>query len=635
MFCVVLLCFKHRRAGWCLLLKSNDKTVLVYHSSAVAVGCIVLFSPYKVYVSRYSESFDNRLVCNLRCDGFLATPYDLGVGTAYNRVILRNSVCAPELNATDSKLALSNATFSNIKLRKLELICDLRALASVRQLNRDLVFIDSLWCVYRDPFCLLRWFINTKNVASGNVYDFFLFISSVYGIFVHVNYANARLRNSVLNERLLLLSGYVNLANETVLSSNERLFSVISVLDIDWLRRESVDYNTVFVLSSNTRFNMCSIRRVLSLFVLDGSTFWYFRFRALKFKMKYLFLNSAVISANNCFCCGVLYSSVKLLRLAGITATNVGAIMFLKLPVWRLDLKSSVDSLQSWRASLGREWLLDKMENSCKLRVLNVTLARTYFNVLMLLRRYFNGFGFREFKTDCFLYKQHARLFKALSFVLLHTVDNNLFVRCSAVPNLAAQYSRYSSAVCGVFETGKLTVNCKAFDFFCVIGDAQIFSHLFCSVYSMFFRALPLIVETSGDDWQVLDLSLNAVCVCGKLSCLALRFYSFVKNVFYFECRSESNARLPRTLAVCVFNSIYFIVEVGITLGLRNFASKLQRYNSMLCSVRLQSSDRFVSFSLVCLSLKSFVPSFGFFNNLCLVLENFIQSNNSKLVWRC
>lgn len=265
--------------------------------------------------------------------------------------------------------------------------------------------------------------------------------------------------------------------------------------------------------------------------------------------------------------------------------------------------------------------------------MLSVTSARAYFNVLMLLRRCFNSFGFREFKTDCFLYKQHVRLFRALSFVLLHTANNNLFIRCSAVPNLAVQYSKHSSTVCGVYETGKLTVNCRAFEFFCVIGDAQIFSHLFCSVYNTFFRALPLIVKSSGDDWQVLDLSLNAVCLCGKLSCVALRFYGFVKDVFYFECRS--NARLPRALAVCVFNSICFVVEVGATLGLRNFAAKLQRYNSMLCSVRLRSYDCFESFSLACLSLKSFVPSSEVFYNLCSVLESFIQSNNSKLVWRC
>lgn len=65
------------------------------------------------------------------------------------------------------------------------------------------------------------------------MYDFFVFISSVYGVFIHINYAGARLRNSVANERLLLLSGYIKLANEVVLSSSERLFSIIGALDID------------------------------------------------------------------------------------------------------------------------------------------------------------------------------------------------------------------------------------------------------------------------------------------------------------------------------------------------------------------------------------------------------------------
>ncbi len=194
----------------------------------------------------------------------------------------------------------------------------------------------------------------------------------------------------------------------------------------------------------------------------------------------------------------------------------------------------------------------------------------------MLLRRYFNSFGFREFKTDCFLYKQHVFLFRALSFVPVFTVNNNLFVRCSAVPNLAAQYSRRSSAVCGVYETGKLTVNCRTFKFFCAIGSSQIFSHLFCAVYNTFFRILPLIVRSSGDDWQVLDLSLNTVCACGKLSYSALGFYGFVENVFYFECRSGGCDWLPRAPAVHVFNSIRFIVEVGIAFGVHKLVRKLR-----------------------------------------------------------
>ncbi len=65
------------------------------------------------------------------------------------------------------------------------------------------------------------------------MYDFFVFASSVYGVSIHINFAGARLRNSVANERLLLLSGYVGLANELVLGSNERLFSIVGVLDID------------------------------------------------------------------------------------------------------------------------------------------------------------------------------------------------------------------------------------------------------------------------------------------------------------------------------------------------------------------------------------------------------------------
>ncbi len=81
------------------------------------------------------------------------------------------------------------------------------------------------------------------------------------------------------------------------------------------------------------QLNISLIRRVWGLFVQDGSMSKYSKFRTLKLGIKHLFLNSAAISANNWFCCGRLCSSVKLLQLAGIVATNVGAIAFLRLPV--------------------------------------------------------------------------------------------------------------------------------------------------------------------------------------------------------------------------------------------------------------------------------------------------------------
>ncbi len=85
-------------------------------------------------------------------------------------------------------------------------------------------------------------------------------------------------------------------------------------------------------MSARTRFNISLIRHVFGLFVLDGLMCGYSKFRTLKLGIRHLFLNSAVIVVNSCLCCGVLCGSVKLLQLTGITATSVGAIMFLKLP---------------------------------------------------------------------------------------------------------------------------------------------------------------------------------------------------------------------------------------------------------------------------------------------------------------
>ncbi len=42
----------------------------------------------------------------------------------------------------------------------------------------------------------------------------------------------------------------------------------------------------------------------------------------------------------------MLFNSVKLLKLIGVIVASVGSIMFLKLPIWRLDLANAIGSLQ-------------------------------------------------------------------------------------------------------------------------------------------------------------------------------------------------------------------------------------------------------------------------------------------------
>ncbi len=111
--------------------------------------------------------------------------------------------------------------------------------------------------------------------------------------------------------------------------------------------------------------------------------------------------------------------------------------------------------------------------------------AKAYLDVLMRLRRYFNGFGFTELRTDCLCFKQHARLFKALSLAPLYTAGGELFVRCSAVPSLALYYLKHNGGASGVYETGKLALS--RLNFFCAVGDSRVFLHLFRSVYSAFF----------------------------------------------------------------------------------------------------------------------------------------------------
>ncbi len=127
----------------------------------------------------------------------------------------------------------------------------------------------------------------------------------------------------------------------------------------------------------------------------------------------------------------------------------------------------------------------------------------------------------------------------------------------------------------------------------------------------------------------MLDLSLDAVCACGRLPAYALRSYGYGRDVFYFECL---NKRVVSAPTAHVFNAVHFVVRVGVTLGLRSFAYNLQLYTSMLCNARLRGFSQFSAFSLVVLRLECFAPSLGLRRKLCLALEDFIKSSGSELV---
>ncbi|XXM93346.1 MAG: hypothetical protein AAI946_00200 [Candidatus Hodgkinia cicadicola] len=652
-FCVVVRCFKLARfanhSGCYLLLRAGNEFVLAYCSKFVAIRSVVLFSRYCVYVPKYLESFNARSVYGVKCNGFLVTPYDLSASSVYNRVVLSNAASASAVSVRKlNKLDAINASLltelmcltkrisissSNIKLKRVELKRGLLTL-SAKQLSWELLCVSASWCVYKDSLRLLQWYVSANCSLEGSVRDFFVFISRLHNAFVYIGHSHTLLRNSVLNERLLLSEGYISLANEMLISEGGSLSSVVGVLDIDCFWKKAVNSNPVFVISSNARLSLNAVKRILSVLVLDSSRLSYTRLRTLALKVKHFFINFASVGIGLHTNWNVLCRRLKLLKLIGVTAVNIGAIVFLTLPIWRLDLINFVNVMRFWDIKLNRNcYLSAKFQNGCKRRI--VAYTTRHLSVLMLIRRYFSGFGFIEFKTSCLLSKQAVDLFADLSCAPVYSVNNDLFVKCSAAPELIACYSKHKFAACGVYELCKLSTSSATREAFCIIGDSQVFSHLFYSFYRTLFRSLPLIVKSAGNSWQVLDLNLEHVCLCDKLSYSVLSRYNLTKELFYFESVCKIASELLAQSATHVFNATDVIITLKPISELHNFVYKLQRYTSMLCSVRVLCCSRCLSSVLVSLRLKCFAPFPDLFCAVCLVLEDFITQNSSEILWKC
>ncbi|XXN19774.1 MAG: hypothetical protein AAJB65_00190 [Candidatus Hodgkinia cicadicola] len=636
MFCEVVRCFNLAPPavrGWFFLLKTRNKFALVYCSKMIAVGSIALFCAYK------DVGLSKVRINSVKCDGFLVTPYDLGLGTMHNRVLL---------SPVSGKFMLHNI-LGNMRLFRFDLVsfectsllscvraignggvplsASLSRLTGVRSFTLELMRVDAAWCVYRDSARLLRRFASVGVNMEGSVYDFIIYISKMCGVFVHRVLTCTQLRRSVLNERLFLFEGYVDLTNKTMAISNGRLSSVVGLLDANWAGDVN-DLSCSFLIASNLRLKTSLVKRVLGLFVLDSSRFLYIFYRSMAFGIKFLFLDFATISGYNS-----LRKKFRLLSRIGINIVSVGAVFFLQLPAWRVSEKV---------VSVAEVWNLEFKHNNranakygSKLAAHVNGAASIYFNGLMLTRRHLIRHGFIELKTSCLLPKQDLNVLDcafvgALNCVPVYNTKAELFVRSSAVPSLASFFSKTCGSR-GVCETGKLNVFDKSVNFLCALSDSVVFYHLFRIIFKKYFPTWPLVVESVNNNWQIIDLNLNAVCRCGKLF---LKVLKPSRALFYFEFVCIENMQPIITIAEAS-SAVDVVVRFPVNFMICDFVCKLQRFVSSVCCVQLQSCVYFLSFTMVVLRLECFMLNLNMINSCYLVLKRFISACGGELVWKC
>ncbi|XXN13818.1 MAG: hypothetical protein AAI978_00205 [Candidatus Hodgkinia cicadicola] len=644
---IILQRFKHKLAhrGWYVVVKVNNKFLLSYCCNVINLGNTVLFFPYEAYVPRYSESFGKKTINGIKCDGFLATPYDLNIGATCDRVVListRRSQLAQLANANvTSANTEAISLYLRAQLAQPQVACtsfwkqlpslDSLKFDSVDCLNRELLCVSAKWIVYKDFIHFRAQGIGIE-FETNSAHSLLASALALHGMFIHINCAGARVRSCLFNERLLLPEGYVSLANETIMSSSERLLCVVGVLSIDWGRTWAADSNAVFVIGSDAELSLKIAKRALSLFVLDSSALEYARLRKLSLKLKCLFLDKTAAKIRE-FDFSNLCRSINLLRLVSIGLVNFGATSFLKLPTWRLYIANALGSNYFWNINL--EQNVTKLIGCCTYQAgARLRASYTCFHALIAISLYFNAYGFTELKTECFIDKRKANLFKWLSYIPIYSSKSNLFIKCSAIPNLVTHYAKQRLTDFGVCEFGDLNLGCKTLKFLCAISNSHIFYHLFYFAYHTLFRVSPLVVDATNFVWKVIDLNLNVVCVCGKLPPSVLNVYKIANNTFYFESVCSFNKAWAGMPARHVYYITNIIVELDSTICLRKLASGLQHYVSARCNARLRWFKQFSHFVLAVLELKCFTFDFNLFHSLCSTLETFIEAN-AKSVWKC
>ncbi|ATY93477.1 Phenylalanine--tRNA ligase beta subunit [Candidatus Hodgkinia cicadicola] len=631
-FCEIVRCFKARlrspNCGWYFLLRTKNRFVLSYHSNVIAAKSVVLFCDYSnVKLSKIS-------INGVVCDGFLVTPYDLKLGSTYKRVLLSNFLSKFLLCSTLDRLklfksdlitfacapllALASMVSFKVSINKTASDFNLLGLSDVGFLTRELAIARAGWCAYRDSSNLLRWFINIGMCMEDNVYDFIVFISIVYNVFVHIAHTRSKLRRSVLNERLLFNEGYVDLTNKTVLTLNERLLSVVGLLDISWFGAVN-NSEHLFVIASNSKLKTSLVTRTLGLFILDGSKFSYSLYRNVVFKVRFLFLNFVTTSVYN-----RLWRRTNLLARIGINVVSVKAILFLKLPAWRLSEKV-ISSADVWNVELRRTNYINT-KPACNNRELQVCIEKNYLDALMLVRQYLSKNNFIELKTSCLLAGQNQN---TLNCTPVYGVKSELFVRNSAAASLAVFFSSKNNAgAAGVYETGKLNIFDKSVDFLCVLSNRFIFYYLFRIILRKYFLSWPLVVESVNKNWRVLNLKLDIVCRCGEFF-----LGGSAENLVYFELIYCNKQQITTTGDI--LGTVDFVARFSNNAGLWNFIYKLQQFVSFACYVRTQSCSLLSDFVIVVLRLEYYIRDLNLINNCCLLLERFAKLAGGKLVWKC
>ncbi len=212
------------------LFRICDRMSLAYSEFELKLGSSVLY--------RLFSRCCHRAVGGVVCCGMVCTFYDLKLAACYFRPLVVK-VCSSCADATkvgalkvgEIRGGLEGVLFKVFELLRMRHVGALKAIGSKAV---QLVRVDSQWnvslrrggysvwcvcckqCVFRDPCCLVSWFVGSGRKMSATTADSLVYLAVRYNVYVHIHDNASSLRSGVLNERYMANSGYTKMAADSL-----------------------------------------------------------------------------------------------------------------------------------------------------------------------------------------------------------------------------------------------------------------------------------------------------------------------------------------------------------------------------------------------------------------------------------
>ncbi|MFP3039466.1 MAG: hypothetical protein ACKESB_01935 [Candidatus Hodgkinia cicadicola] len=548
--------------------------------------------------------FSHRHSCGgVDCCGMVCTPYDVRASACYFRpLVLRHNICVPtcfsqsELKAVET----SGESWNNLP-KALNLLQSCSFFSKLRTVNppHSATRLTSSLCRgnYNIWYARYKRSIYRDDCFKLPPENLLIYLADKHNICVHVHNCPSDARSVVLNERYKTSSGYIKLAADGLIVSDESRVSVVGLIHEVWAKSSSSDVS--FYVSSDRELTDGEVSWAISLFLTDGDIDGFVRLDGFEYSMRYFFLNENT------------WGNALSFRRLGLSKVKLGRLTFAFLPYWRHSF--------SWFCSIS-ENLTASSEHQfdCRNRIA-ITTCRPPLLSRICAVSCFTSLGYSECKTSQFLsYRQIVRFKLCNSTELFEESGGRIsrFVRSAIYPNLLAHMegNRFLELVC---EQGSIQINnLITRHAVCLIGTLNPLSNLI--LYLRDQASWPIVFEHIGLSWQAFNADGAAVGTTGVSSSICYAELVLIHGIKQaFELSTD------------------FVLKLNTSTSFSCILHRLRPLLCSVCSVYVRRSFGLAAFSLLVVRFRFNATDAWILEAVNLAVKNIVGVCDCELVWIC